>query len=541
MRITNKIMQNNSLNNVNYNKILQDKYNTQMSTQKKINRPSDDPVVAIRALRLRSNVTEVTQYYSKNIPDAESWLSVTEGALANVVEVVKDMYSQCTKGSSGELTSDDRQIILESLKALRDEVYATGDADYAGRYVFTGYRTDTSLMFPAEKEQTYTITEQLDKTAADTMTYVKTTAAGTDANNNAVTNDLYDMNTANYADMDITEQDIQAMEVHRIRLAYTKLEEGYTPILTYTDANGVQQPFTYTDANGVQQSLTADAIIPMNSYDLPSPYEQAATNPDAVIYVPDTGELLLGQNVYDQVMATKDDPATPKINEGEIRVTYRKTDWDKGDLRPEHYFACSTNDPDTGDPIEYNQDYLETTEGSTQIIEYDVGFNQTIRVNSTADECFKHGIGREVDDLIRALENTIEIEKVVGELEALAEANEGTAAAEEIQTKLDAANKAYTLLKDSTQRLFESGITTMQGYIDEANLAVTNNGTRSKKLALIDTRMQTQKTTFETLKSENEDVDIAEATINLTSAQMVYEASLMATSKVMQSTLLDYI
>ena len=112
MRITNKIMQSNSLNNVNYNKILKDKYNTQMSTQKKINRPSDDPVVAIRALRLRSNVTEVTQYYSKNIPDAESWLSVTEGALDNVVSVITDMYKQCTKGSSGEITSEDRKIVL---------------------------------------------------------------------------------------------------------------------------------------------------------------------------------------------------------------------------------------------------------------------------------------------------------------------------------------------------------------------------------------------------------------------------------------------
>ena len=70
-------MQNNSLYNINNNKILQDRLSTQMSTQKKVNRPSDDPVVSIRALRLRSNVTEVTQYYSKNIPDAESWLDVT--------------------------------------------------------------------------------------------------------------------------------------------------------------------------------------------------------------------------------------------------------------------------------------------------------------------------------------------------------------------------------------------------------------------------------------------------------------------------------
>ena len=66
MRITNKIMQNNSLYNINQNKLLEDKLTNQMTNQSKIARPSDDPVVAIRALRLRSNVTTVTQYHDKN-------------------------------------------------------------------------------------------------------------------------------------------------------------------------------------------------------------------------------------------------------------------------------------------------------------------------------------------------------------------------------------------------------------------------------------------------------------------------------------------
>ncbi len=538
MRITNKIMQNNSLNNVNYNKILMDKYNTQMSTQKKISRPSDDPVVAIRALRLRSNVTEVTQYYSKNIPDAESWLSVTEGALDNVVNVITNMYSQCTKGSSGELTSDDREIILESLKALRDEVYATGDADYAGRYVFTGYRTDTSLMFPSDTEKTYSITEQITKASADTITYVKTTGSNPDGTSN--TEDLYDINNTNYEAMQLKEQDIEAIQVHRIQLAYSEVD-GVAPELTHMtlDADGNKVESYFKDANG--DDITSDKITVANSYDLPSPYAQIAENPNGMIFVKDTGELLLGDNIYEQVMATKDDPGTSMVDEGELRLTYRKTEWNEGDLRPEHYFACVTDPDDDTKKIEYNQDYLESMDGSTQIIEYDVGFNQSLRVNSTADECFKHGVGRKVDDLIRALENTIEMEKVVTELEGLLEANEGTSKEEAIQQKLDAANKAYTLLKDSTQRLFESGITTMQGFLDQANLAVTNNGARGQKLALIENRMMTQKTTFETLKSENEDADIADATINLTSANMVYEASLMATSKVMQTSLLEFI
>lgn len=65
MRITNKIIQNNAITNINGNKVLEDNLNTQLSTGKKITRPSDDPVIAIRALRLRTNLSEVQQFYKK--------------------------------------------------------------------------------------------------------------------------------------------------------------------------------------------------------------------------------------------------------------------------------------------------------------------------------------------------------------------------------------------------------------------------------------------------------------------------------------------
>ena len=98
MRMTNKIMQNNSLYNINQTKIAEDKYTTQMTSQSKIDRPSDDPVVAIRALRLRTNVTEVTQYYEKNAPDANQWLDVTAGALTTVTDIITNLYKQAEKG-----------------------------------------------------------------------------------------------------------------------------------------------------------------------------------------------------------------------------------------------------------------------------------------------------------------------------------------------------------------------------------------------------------------------------------------------------------
>ena len=110
-----------------------------------------------------------------------------------------------------------------------------------------------------------------------------------------------------------------------------------------------------------------------------------------------------------------------------------------------------------------------------------------------------------------------------------------------IQRQLDAVGKALTFAKDKLQKSFEEGITTFQGYLDEANLCITDCGTRSSKLELINNRMMNQKTTFETLKSENEDADITEVAIQLKSAALTYEASLMATGKLMQTTLLNFI
>lgn len=527
MRITNKIIQNNNLANINTNKVYQDTLSTQMSTQKKISRPSDDPVVAIRALRLRSNVTEVTQYYSKNIPDAESWLSITEDSLNNLTAVITKMIEQCTKGSNGTLTTSDRQIILEQLEALGDEVYSTADADYAGRYVFTGYRTDTPIRFDTKENLTYMITEQLDADAIDTMTIVNTKSAAGE--------DLKDINDVNYADIDVEAVEVTSTEVHRIRLAYNICDDEL-PVLSY--------PVQQTDADGKVtldwQNITTELVHEYE--DNPSPAErvqQASENGEEVaIYVPETGELYLSDAAYDRLMNLKDDTTTSVYDESEIRVTYQKSDWAISDLRPEHYFACSSTDAD-GKTIEYNAKYLDGIV-ERQDIEYDVGFNQTIRVNSTADECFKHGIGRTVDDLVQAMKEVADMQKIKESLEALQKTATGDDL-KQIESKLETVNKAFDLLQEKSQRMFESGITTMQGYLNEANLSITNCGTRSSKLELIKNRMQTQKTTFETLKSENEDVDITEIAIQLSSAQLTYEAALMATGKVTQTSLLNYI
>lgn len=543
-------MQRNNLSNINTNKIYEDRLSTQMSTEKKINCPSDDPVVAIRALRLRSNVTEITQYYSKNIPDAESWLNVTEDSLTNLSGVLTKMIEQCTTGSNGtsktSLTTKNRQIILEQLQKLGEEVYSTGDADYAGRYVFTGYRTDTPLSFTTANKTRYEITEQLDSSAVDKVTKVDT-------------GELLNINTSNYGQPpfdQVTDQDISASECYRIRLAYnacsdyTRAAAGAKPTIEFLDTSaglpGTTVTWTGTDIEVVNSydkttlTVTDPATGAQKQVD---PYTYASMNDDAIVYLPDTGEVLLGKNRYESLMKAKDIEGSP-ANEGEIRVTYEKDDWLKGDLRPEHYFACKTFDADnTADAsVSYNEDYLDNT-AKRQSIEYDIGFNQTIQVNSTADECFNHGIGREVDDIMRAMQDVLKLEAVKTDIEsALSNVDENDAQAKKIlQNQLEAVEKGLTLAKEKEQRLFEKGITSFQKHLDAANLSLTSCGARSSKLELVKNRTQNQKTTFETLKSENEDIDITEVIVGLTAAELTYNASLMATGKVAQTTLLNYI
>lgn len=571
MRITNRIMQRNNLSNINTNKVYQDKLSTQMSSEKKINRPSDDPVVAIRALRLRSNVTEITQYYSKNIPDAESWLKVTEDALSNLSGVLTNMISRCTKGVDSYLTTANRQILLEELKNLSEAVYSTGNADYAGRYVFTGYRTDTPLSFKEAEKLDYTITEQLDKSVIDTVTKVNADR-------------LLEINSSTYANAgvaDVNENKISSVNVHRIRLAYNSCKD---------DAANVRITFYEPQTNGNSQTFqpqewSGGDITKMNSYETDpvtskDPYAYVADNPNAIVYIPDTGELLLGDTRYEKLMLTKNGVKAEDLDKAEIRVTYEKSAWQKGDLRPEHYFYSKLERKDGAGnalpAILYNEEYL-TNGISRQAIEYDVGYNQTIRVNSTADQCFNHGIGREVDDIMKSMQEVQSLEGVKADLEKLLESVPSDIRKEmqELRKKIDAAkptdpvadwqaaladkekelqdcqpilqnqmaavNKALTYAKEKEQQLFSAGITALQGYLDEANLSITECGSRSSKLELVKNRSQNQKTTYETLKSENEDVDITEVAIGLKAAELTYDAALMAAGKVMKTTLLNFI
>ena len=123
MRVTNNMITSNTKSNINANKVLVDKYNTQMTTQKKINKPSDDPVIAIRSLRMQTSLSHIDQYLNNNISDANSWLNVTDTAVGlELLSRLREVYPNALVVAGKTYEGDDSTITLtmEELERMEE-------------------------------------------------------------------------------------------------------------------------------------------------------------------------------------------------------------------------------------------------------------------------------------------------------------------------------------------------------------------------------------------------------------------------------------
>lgn len=513
MRITNKMMTNNVLHNINNNKNLLSTLENQYSTGKKIQKPSDDPIVAVRALKLRTNLSELNQYVEKNIPDALSWMDTTESSLNVVNEILRQMNTYCNQGANDTLTAENRNSIVENLEQLKQHIYQEGNSNYAGRYVFSGYKTDTPLVFnePTD-EYTYQITEPL---CGDDISAEFKIVNNVDIN-------LFDKENPDVFDKTMPNQ----IQFYRMRLGYGNLEDGVSIQYTgdNTDAEGYLIKTEVSVANGgiTQKQLTdPDAYQPGD---------------DEVYFIAETGELIFGKNMYEKVRKSE-----------HIDVTYTKQKFETNELRPEHYFNCIRTSED-GEVLNFEKEDLNyniekkfgAKEG--QEIQYEVNFNQKLTINTQGDEAFTHDIGRAIDDIINAVSDVKETEEKMAEVDKMLEDTnltpEQRKALEGIKEQL---TSEFTLRTDIMQAAFAGGLSDTVEMQDMVNVAVSDLGGRYNRLLLTQSRLGDQQVDFEDLLSSNEDVDLVDTIIKYTSAETIYNSSLSAASKLVQSSLLDFL
>lgn len=145
MRVTNGMIINTSLNGLYNNMNAMNKTYAQMATGKKIQTVSDDPIVAGRALKLKTTVLEAEQYES-NLKEAMSWMEITESSLGNMSRILKTIRTKCVQASTGTLNKEDLLVIQTDIKQLWKQLQEEANTTYAGRYIFSGFKTDQKLV-----------------------------------------------------------------------------------------------------------------------------------------------------------------------------------------------------------------------------------------------------------------------------------------------------------------------------------------------------------------------------------------------------------
>ena len=517
MRITNKMMTNNMLHNINTNKNnmtnLENKYASGMAIQK----PSDDPIVAVRALKLRTNLSELNQYYEKNIPDAMSWMDVTESALRTTSELITQIHTYCDQGANDTLAVSERDSIAKNLVALKEQIYSEGNSNYAGRFVFTGYKTSTPLVFETpETQKEYAITEDIDASAIDISERII---------NGYDPADIESLTPATAGSLAAATPEKNT--VYRIRLSYDDLKAGGDIALKIPKlkANG---EYDLDPATGERQYIDEIDKTGMTVTDSSDP---DAYNPgdDEIVFLEDTGEILLGKNKYEEWRNSK------------FEVTYSKDSFEKNELRPEHYLKCTQYDLTITDDAEREEKKIEFSVEDQQIA-YEVNFNQRLAINVQGRDAFKHSLGRAVDDIVKAIEDADAVNKRIDTVDKLLEDTTLTDAQKtsltEIRKSLDEERK----MKEAVLRkTFGSGLTAMDNEENTVNAATSDIGTRYRRLELTQDRLATQQVEFTDLLSQNEDADLVDTIVNYNAANTVYNASLQAAGKVVKNSLLDFL
>ena len=144
MRITNS-MTNRLLTNVNRNMSRVDSYYNQLASGNRIQMPSEDPIRASRALKFRTIVSD-TEQYSENVKQATSWMEITESAFNNINSILESMRDLCVTGSTDTMEEPDREKNITEFKDLLSQLESELNVTYMGRYVFSGYKTDTAYI-----------------------------------------------------------------------------------------------------------------------------------------------------------------------------------------------------------------------------------------------------------------------------------------------------------------------------------------------------------------------------------------------------------
>ncbi len=141
MRISDNMRFDQVKDNLSKNRTEMSNFQNQAATQKRVTKPSDDPVAATRVLTQRMDL-EGKKQYEKNLNYALSFLNFTDSTLeelTNQLVRAKELaISQANDPSSNKMS---REVVATEIKQIYEQMVRIGNRKMGDRYIFGGYKT----------------------------------------------------------------------------------------------------------------------------------------------------------------------------------------------------------------------------------------------------------------------------------------------------------------------------------------------------------------------------------------------------------------
>jgi flagellar hook-associated protein 3 FlgL len=142
MRITNSMLTAQTLRDLQSNYAAMARAQEQVSSGKRLNRPSDNPPDAQQAIKYNQALSSVGQYL-RNVQTAQNTTATAEGALASAGDSIQRLKELSLQAANDTLSPTDRASILAEVNQLADQLVSLANTKNGDDYVFSGQKTTT--------------------------------------------------------------------------------------------------------------------------------------------------------------------------------------------------------------------------------------------------------------------------------------------------------------------------------------------------------------------------------------------------------------
>ncbi len=165
-RTSDSLSRYRSLYQVQVGKLSIQQLQDQLSTGKRIIRPSEDPAAAIRAIGLQKSL-EFRDQTLRNLDSSQGFLNVTESTLASIQDTLVEIRGIGVE-SAGNLSSENDRIgWVSQINATLDRLKAATNTRYQDRFLFSGGKVDTPTISESKDTFQFTGNDQSLLTIAD--------------------------------------------------------------------------------------------------------------------------------------------------------------------------------------------------------------------------------------------------------------------------------------------------------------------------------------------------------------------------------------